>query len=69
MLAVLFAAAEPSKTAWYIAGAVLAIYAVALAAVGLGSPDFPVGKRGERGVFALSLVLVVVAIGAAVLTG
>ena len=69
MLAVLFAAAEPSKTAWYIAGAVLAIYAVALAAVGLRSPDFPFGKRGERGVIAISRVLVVVAIGAAVLTG
>ncbi len=69
MLAVLFAAAEPTKTAWYIAGGVLAIYAVVLAFIGLRSPDFPFGKRGERGVIAVSVVLVVIAIGAAILTG
>ena len=69
MLAVLFAAAEPSKTAWYIAGGVLAIYAVVLAFVGLRNPDFPYGRRGERGVIALTVVLVVIAIGAAVLSG
>jgi hypothetical protein len=69
VLAVLFAAAEPTKTAWYVAGAVLAIYAVVLAFIGLRSPDFPFGKRGERGVIALSVVLVVIAIGAAILTG
>jgi hypothetical protein len=69
VLAVLYAAAEPTKTAWYIAGAVLAIYAVVLAFIGLRSPDFPFGKRGERGVIAVSVVLVVIAIGAAILTG
>ena len=69
MLAVLFAAAEPSKTACTSPVAVLAIYAVVLAAIGLRSPDFPFGQRGERGVIAFSLVLVVIAIGAAVLTG
>jgi hypothetical protein len=69
VLAVLFAAAGPSKTPWYIAGAVLAIYAVILAFIGLRSPEFPFGERGERGVIAVSVVLVVIALGAAILTG
>jgi hypothetical protein len=69
VLAVVFAASEPSKVPWYIAGAVLALYAVVLAAIGLRRPDFPFGAAGERLVILLSLVLVVIAIGAAVLTG
>jgi hypothetical protein len=69
VLAVVFAVSEPSKVPWYIAGAVLAIYAVVLAAIGLRRPDFPFGAAGERLVILVSLVLVVVAIGAAILTG
>ncbi len=68
MLGVLFAATEPSKVPFYIAGAVLVLWAVALAGVGLTQPDFPRGERGARGVMALSLVLIVIAILAAVLT-
>lgn len=60
--------AEPSKTAFYIAGGLLALWAVVLAAIGLSRPEFP-GKAGvSRGVMALSGVLVVAAMTAAVLT-
>lgn len=68
MLATLIAAAEPSKVPFYIAGGVLAVWAVALAGLGLTQPEFPFNARGQRGVIALSTVLIVVAIAAAILT-
>jgi hypothetical protein len=68
VLATLIAAAEPSKTPFFIAGGILAIWAVALAGLGLTQPEFPFGERGQRGVIALSFVLIVIAIGAAILT-
>jgi hypothetical protein len=61
----LLAAGEPSKVPFYIAGAVLALYAVALAGIGLTRPDFPYSRRGARGVMALSFVLVVVTVAMA----
>jgi hypothetical protein len=61
----LLAAGEPSKVPFYFAGGVLAVYAVALAGVGLTRPEFPYGKRGARGIMALSFVLVVIAIAMA----
>jgi hypothetical protein len=69
VLAVLFAASNPSKVPWYIAGGVLAVYAVILAAIGLRRPDFPYSKQGQRGVMLVSVVLVVIAIGSAILSG
>ena len=36
--------------------------------IGLRSPEFPGSERGERGVIAISAVLVVAAMAAAVLT-
>jgi hypothetical protein len=69
VLAVLFAAAEPSKVPWYIAGGVLAVWAVTLAGIGLTHPEFPYSDRGARGVIAVSFVLIVIAIGAAITTG
>jgi len=69
VLAVVLAASSPSKVPWYIAGSVLAIYAVILAAIGLRRPDFPNGARAQRAVVALSAVLAAIAIGAAILTG
>ena len=68
MLAALFAVAEPSKTPFYIAGGVLALWAVVLAGLGLTQPEFPYNLRGQRGVAMLSLVLIAIAIGAAILT-
>jgi hypothetical protein len=64
----LLAASEPSKVPFYIAGGVLALWAVILAAIGLRRPSFPGGPAGQRGVIAISLALVVIAIGAAILT-
>jgi hypothetical protein len=64
----LLAASEPSKVPFYIAGGVLALWAVVLAAIGLRQPSFPGGASGQRGVIAISLLLVVIAIGAAILT-
>jgi hypothetical protein len=69
VLAVVFAAAEPSKVPWFIAGGVLALYAVILAAIGLRRPEFPFNARGQRLVILVTFVLVVIAIGAAIATG
>ena len=60
--------AEPSKTAFYLCGGLLAAWAVVLGFVGLRSPEFPGSERGQRGVIAISAVLVVAAMAAAVLT-
>jgi hypothetical protein len=68
MLTALLAAAEPSKVPFYIAGGVLALWAVVLAGIGLNRPKFPGGGGGQRGVIALSFLLIVIAIASAVLT-
>ena len=68
MSTLLLAASVPSKVPFYIAGGVLALWAVVLAAIGLRQPSFPGGSAGQRGVIAISLLLVVIAIGAAILT-
>jgi hypothetical protein len=69
VLRLLIAASEPSKTAWYIAGSALAVYAVVLSAIGLSRPSFPYGERGARAVMLVSLVFVGVAIAMAIVTG
>jgi hypothetical protein len=68
VLSALIAAAEPSKVAFYIAGAVLASWAVVLAWIGLTRPSFPFNVRGQRGVIAISLLLAALAIGMAIAT-
>jgi hypothetical protein len=62
----LFAAAEPSKVPFYIAGGLLAIWAVLLSWLGLTRPEFPFGQRGQRGVISITFVLFVIAVGAAI---
>jgi hypothetical protein len=62
------AVAETSKVPFYIAGLVLAGWAVVLTAIGLSRPSFPTGAAAERGVIAISAVLMVAAIAAAILT-
>jgi len=64
----LLGAAEPSHVPFYIAGILLAGWAVVLSAVGLTRPSFPAGVRGQRGVMAISLVLMVVAVAMAIVT-
>jgi hypothetical protein len=60
--------AEPSKTAFYLCGGLLAAWAVVLGLVGLRSPDFPGGLSGQRGVITISVVLVVATMVTAVVT-
>ena len=68
MLSVIFAAAEPSKVPFYIAGGILAVWAVALSAVGLTRPSFPFGATGQRAIMAISLVLAALAVAMAIAT-
>jgi hypothetical protein len=68
MLTLLLAAGEPSKVPFYIAGAVLACWAVVLAGIGLNRATFPFNNRGARAVMGVSLVLALVTMGTAVAT-
>ena len=68
MSPLLITAAESSKTPFFIFGGALALYAVILATIGIQRPGFPFNARGQRGVITLTAVLVVLAIGAAILT-
>jgi membrane protein implicated in regulation of membrane protease activity len=57
-----------ATTEFYVAGGVLAGWAVVLTALGMLNPKFPGNLGGQRVVIAISAVLVVLAIGAAVTT-
>ena len=62
-------AADKSKVPFYIAGGVLAIWALVLAiGIGLHRPRFPSTLTGERAVIAISAVLVLAAASTAVIT-
>ena len=74
MIALVFAAAEagaePSKTPFYIAGGLLVVFAVVIAAVGTRSAEtFPATKGARTAVCALAALLVAAAMAAAVITG
>jgi hypothetical protein len=58
-----------SKTPFYILGGLAAVYAVAIATIGITQPDFPRTQGAARTVFAISAVIVLAAMAAAVLTG
>jgi hypothetical protein len=64
----LTAADEPSKVPFYIAGALLAGWAVVLAGIGLSRASFPYNERGQNAVIGVSLVLVVATIAMAIKT-
>ena len=59
---------EGSHTAFYIAGGVLAAWAVIVSMIGISSHDFPGSKAGRSAVIALTAVFVVGAASTAVLT-
>ena len=61
--------AEPTKTAFYLGGGLLALWAVVLALVGLSRPGFPATAGAARGVYGVSALLVAVAAAAAIITG
>ena len=67
MLSVL-AAAEPSKVPFYIAGGLLAVWAVAVSALGFNRPSFPSGVVAQRAVMGISIVLAVLAVAMAIVT-
>lgn len=60
--------AEASKAPFYIAGGLLAVWAVVVAALGLSRPDFPKEKGAARGVMAISAFLVVLTMAATVVS-
>jgi hypothetical protein len=60
--------AEPSKSAFYICGGLLAAWAVVLAGIGLSRPAFPENAVAARGVMTISAVLVVATMAMAVVT-
>ena len=59
---------EPSKTAFYIGGGVLAVWAVVLTAIGMTRATFPASAGAARGVMALSALLVAVAMATAIIS-
>ncbi|NUT57130.1 MAG: hypothetical protein HOQ03_14290 [Thermoleophilia bacterium] len=61
-------AAAPSKVPFYIAGGLLAAWAVVLAINGIRRPDFPSSPGGRRGVIGLSFLLVLGATSMAIVT-
>ena len=68
MSLMLAASDTASKVPFYICGGALAVWAVLLAGIGLSRPEFPNNATGQRGVIGISFVLIVLAIGAAILT-
>jgi hypothetical protein len=67
VLAIL-AEAGPSKTPFFIVGGVLAAWAVTLAAFGLSRHEFPGTDGAQRGVMAISTLLVVATMATAIAT-
>ena len=64
----LVAAGEPSKTPFYIAGSLFAVWAVVLSAIGLRNHDFPPTKSVARLVMAISAVGILATTSLAVAT-
>jgi hypothetical protein len=67
-LLLITAADEPSKAPFLIIGGALAVYAVIVAALGIQRPAFAASAQAQRGVIALTTLVVVLAIAAAVVT-
>jgi hypothetical protein len=59
---------ESGKTPFYILGLLAAVWAVSLFALGMRSPSFAGSPGAQRGVIAVSVVLVIAAMASAVLT-
>ena len=55
-----------SEAPFFITGAVLVAFAIAISVVGFKRPDFPDNARAARGVMALSVALVVATLFSAV---
>jgi hypothetical protein len=61
---------KPDKTAFYIAGGALVVFAVVIAVIGVrGAETFPATRRARTAVCALAALLVAATMASAVLTG
>jgi hypothetical protein len=61
---------EASKTAFYVAGIALTLFALVVAAIGIrGHEHFPPTRGAARAVMGLAVVLVALTMATAVLTG
>jgi hypothetical protein len=61
---------ETSKTAFYVAGIALTVFALVIAAIGIrGHEHFPRTAGAARGVMGLAVLLVALTMATAVLTG
>ena len=61
---------ESSKTLFYIAGSVLAVFAVVISVIGIkGIATFPATKGQARGVIGIAALLVLAAAASAIITG
>jgi hypothetical protein len=69
VLSSVIAAANPSHVPFFIAGGVLAVWAVVLSYIGMKRPAFPYGATGQRAVVGFSALLAAIAIAMAVITG
>ena len=60
---------ESSKTLFYLAGALLAVFAVVISVIGIrGIGSFPANQGQTRGVIGLAALLVLFAASAAIIT-
>ena len=59
---------ETSKTAFYLFGGVLAVWAVVLSGIGMSSATFPATTAAKRGVIALTALFMLAAMATAVIT-
>ena len=59
---------ETSKTAFYVLGGAAAAWAIVLFALGMRSESFPGSRAAQRGVIAISVLVVLGAMVSAVLT-
>jgi hypothetical protein len=60
---------EPDKTAFYVLGGLLALWAVAVSALGIARhDDFPSSDGAARGIMGITVVLVAAAMASAVIT-
>ena len=68
VLTTLLAAAAPSKVPFFVAGAVLVVWAIGIATAGITRPSFPFNAAGQRAVTLVSVVLAALAIALAIAT-
>jgi hypothetical protein len=66
--ALIIAAEETTKTAYYVFGAALACWAVIVAFVGITQPEFPKNPAGRAAVIATTALLVAGTMATAVIT-